>query len=203
MNSNVSSSFSGPYAQGLINALQQEWSQPLNGVSRDGILIYWYNLSLDTAQPNELSFIGYLIGYPWPSAPALTFTGGNFTFGRAVDYPLTSTTLGFGSAVNYPNGPPGGFLGSVFPITGGNLIPQWAYAKMLKAIAYLKFNGLSLRTIDIATNMLWSSYYINQGYAPHDIKIDLSGGAAVSDAWMVQAVFDFFTTDPYIFIARV
>ena len=171
----------------------------------DTTLAYWYNLSIDTAQSNELAFIGYLVGYPWPSAPGGTFTTGAFQFGSSAAFPVTDASHGFGSAASFPDGT-GGLLTSVYP-NGSQLIPATNYALMLKAIAYLKWNGLTYKSIDYVTSLFWANYTFTIPYSTFDIEITLTAIGAVHATpaltWQLNTIFAIFTTDPQIVVVYV
>ncbi len=136
MSDYLAKQLSGPLAQGTIDTVLAQYTPS------DEILQYWYGLSIDTAADAELEAIGYLVGLPWPAAPAGTLDDNSFILGSAALYP-TASPLGL-SGVGLLTG---GVLGSDGASEAG-LIPSSAYRIILVAYAYLKWNGLNWRTID-------------------------------------------------------
>ena len=144
--------FSGPYAQSLITAVQQEID------IRTPDIAYLFGLSIASAGPTELATIGGIVGYPWPTAPTGTFDSNNFLFGSAAGFPTISGLNGF-AGVNSPG--IGGLFSSATPAVG-NLIPIGFYRLLLTQVAILKFNGLSMTVIDQICHVFGQSYTILQ-----------------------------------------
>lgn len=129
--------FSGTLAQNTINAVLNQYQQS------DPLLDYWYNLSIDTADVDELKMIGYLVGYLWPTSPSGTFDDRVFTLGSAASYPTIDTNHGLSGIDSISGG-----LLSTNSTSVGQLIPIEIYRSLLKAIAYAKYYGLSYQSID-------------------------------------------------------
>lgn len=144
--------FSGPYAQALISAVQQEIAV------RDPDIAYLFSLSIASAGPIELATIGGIIGYPWPTAPTGTFDQNNFIFGAAASFPTISGLNGF-AGVSSPG--IGGLFSSATPAVG-NLIPIAFYRLLLTQVAFLKYNGLSMTIIDQICHVFGPQYTIEQ-----------------------------------------
>ncbi len=148
----LASQFSGPYAQSLITAVQQEID------IRTPDIAYLFGLSIASAGPTELATIGGIVGYPWPTAPTGTFDNNNFLFGSAAGFPTISGLNGF-AGVSSPG--IGGLFSSATPAVG-NLIPIGFYRLLLTEVAFLKFNGLSMTIIDRICHVFGQSYTILQ-----------------------------------------
>jgi hypothetical protein len=115
-------------------------------------------LSIASAEATELSTIGGIIGYPWPTAPTGTFDSNNFIFGAAASFPTISGLNGF-AGVSSPG--TGGLFSSATPAVG-NLIPIAFYRLLLTQVAFLKYNGLSMTIIDQICHVFGQSYTIQQ-----------------------------------------
>jgi hypothetical protein len=188
------SQLSGPLAQDTINAIQA------CDTDTNPILEYFYDLSIDEASEAELTILGLLIGIPWPTAPSGTFDDNVFIFGAAgslgsvIDY-----NRGFGSL---STGRGGVFRGSSY--IASQKLPIGSYRQLLKAIAKLKWTGLSFAAIDAIVSSFTLNYvYLWDLAAPTDLHIKVSS-AAVSPGglFIMQRIFDRFSTDPYIEVSR-
>lgn len=183
--------FSGPYVQALINSIEHEIS------IRDQFIEYLATLSLDTANDTELENLGLLIGLPWPYAPVGTFDYGDFIFGDSSLFPEYSQYTGFGDTNDSSIG---GLLTSVYS-TVSTKIPASYYIIMLKAVAYLKMNGLNIKSIDKTVASLWGNYSIKY-YGDYDVEIVLNGDELPLNTYLLETIFEVFTTDPQIVIVR-
>jgi hypothetical protein len=154
MNQYLAKQFSGELAQDTINTIQTEYqkSQPL--------INYWTGLSIATASDTDLDSIGYIVGYPWPTAPGGTLDSNSFRLSSASAYPEAST-IGLSGISTMT----GGILSSALP-SPNNKVPNTIYRQLLVAIAYAKWHGLSWTTIDaIASSFGSLDYiYINSSY---------------------------------------
>lgn len=140
---------SGPLAQGTIDTVLAQYQLA------DGIISYWYGLSITTASAEELTAIGYLVGYPWPTAPGSTFSDRIFTLGTSATYPLSDTSHGLSGIGSLD----GGFLASNSTTTGA-LIPIEVYRKLLASVAIAKYQGLSYSTIDLIVSSFGNMDYV-------------------------------------------
>lgn len=229
--------FNGPYSQSLMASIQAEIDV------RSVIIDYLNSLSIDSAGPTELSTIGGIIGYPWPSAPTGTFEGNAFIFGGSDLFPNLSDIYGF-SGASLPG--TGGIFTSATPQVG-NVIPISFYRLLLSQVAYLKATGLSYEAIDkicfvfgpdyrffnplLDDNIFqlgaaadFPNYSTLHGLSGVDpiyqvqggmLTTTAGGGVADSDIyimfetqigsgylWILQALFDRFTTAPRIFVIQ-
>jgi hypothetical protein len=153
-NQYLAKQFSGELAQDVINQVQIEYekSNPLTD--------YWDALSIQTASDDDLNSIGYIVGYPWPTAPGGTLDSNSFRLSSSAAYPEMSS-IGL-SGVGLMTG---GILSSALP-SPNNKVPNTIYRQLLTAIAYAKWHGLSWTTVDaIAASFGTLNYtYINNSY---------------------------------------
>jgi len=226
--------FSGPYAQALVTAVQQEIDV------RSPSIAYLFGLSIASAGPTELATIGGIIGYPWPTAPTGTFDDNNFIFGSAGSFPTISGLNGF-AGVSSPG--IGGLFSSATPAVG-NLIPIGFYRLLLTEVAFLKYNGLSMTIIDRICHVFGQLYTILQlgaggnwltlgaasAFPNSSILQGLSGvnppydaeggkffGVGLNDSdifiqfqtqigagylYIIQQLFNRFTTSPQVFVSQ-
>lgn len=185
--------FSGPYVQAFVTAVQNQLDK------NQWIIDYIATLSIDTADDTRIMTIGGIIGMPWPSAPSSAFDEAGFTFGVAAAFPLIDTAHGFAPH----DGSYGGLFSSVFP-TVGNLIPISAYRQLLKAVAKLKHDGLTLVTIDGICQLFGNNYTITFGPGVNDSDIYITWTLITAgNLWLLQTIFDKFTTAPQVFIQEV
>jgi len=225
MNQYLAKQFSGTLVQSQIDATQAEYAKA------DSMLSYWHDLTIDTADENDLVSIGYLVGYPWPTAPTGTLDANAFKFGASGSYPTVST-IGLstiGSLV-------GGILTSSLPSVN-NKVPITVYRQLLKAIAFAKWNGLSYETIDAIAasfgtlNYSYTSFAANKftfgtsasyptfntttslgygrlqstnaGYFPDsDIYITYLTPITSANIWVCQETFNAITTSPRVFVSN-
>lgn len=122
--------FSGPLAQAAIDTVKAQYALS------DPMIDYWHGLSIDTAAAPELTAIGYLVGLPWPATFTDTMTTNCMILGASASYP-TASTVGLGKGVLWSNN-----LATAAPIPIDN------YRQLLKAYAYLKWYGLTWKSID-------------------------------------------------------
>jgi hypothetical protein len=149
MNQYLANQFSGNLAQAVINALQSSYEQ------YDSALAYLTSLSIDTATTGELENIGLLVGLPWPTVPAGYINDNGFQLGSYLLFPETDPDHGVGSV----SGSTGGHLGSVFNNVG-DLIPEALYRTILKAYAILKYENITIHSIDVMSNAIGIGYMI-------------------------------------------
>lgn len=187
MNSYLAKQFSGKYIQATINGIQQSFDACKN------LTDYFENLSLDTAGEKELENIGLLIGYPRPVIPN-GFNRRLFTFGASSSAPQYSVEHGFGS-VHTTNG---GFFDSIHAVNTA-LLPLNYYREVLKRIAYIKYYGISIFTIDLIANLAGKPYTISYN-AYQDIVVTYSEEVYTEYIWLYNSVFEAFTTMPQVLI---
>ena len=206
----ISPQKSGPYAQTLAKSIlygyQNCYDQTINyweGLTLDdwqsgAYSYYWNNLFNNNGiQASELYFIGQLVGVPWPSAPTGTLGSQTFTF-NTVYSPDNNPLEGFSSFYDpVPTGD--GQWPSVYGSTG-SYIPANYYVLLLQIVAYFKWNGLTIYTLDQAANMVWSgthtiNYTVSTDY---DIDITLNSVGNGSLAWILQTALSYFYVNPTV-----
>lgn len=149
MNEYLANQFSGNLAQATINALQSSYEQ------YDSALAYLASLSIDTATTGELENIGLLVGLPWPTVPAGYINDNGLQLGSYLLFPETDPDHGVGAL----DGSSGGHLGSVFNNVG-DLIPELLYRQILTAYAILKFENITIHSIDVMCSAIGTGYMI-------------------------------------------
>jgi hypothetical protein len=195
MAQNLHRQLSGPYSDAMVFGGNAE----LN--SNDGALTFWGGLSIDNADDARLLQIGYLIGYPWPSAPAGSFDANNLEFYNdptGVSPPPVDNNKGFGNTENP-------VIGGVFQDATpgiGNYIPAAMYRALLKAVAQIKFNGLSLSRICSLLSFFSNSFVISYD-ANKDIAATFSVDIGSGNIWVAQEAFSAVTTAPRVLVSYV
>jgi hypothetical protein len=188
------SQLSGPLVQSLINAIEN------CDHDIDPILDYFYELTIDTASDEELIIIGLLIGVPWPTAPAGTFDDTVLILGPAGSLGVVIDRFrGLGDR--------GTGLGGIFQgssAVSSQIMPVAKYRLLLKAIARMKLKGLSFTVMDEIVSIFSSSYvYLWDLSGATDIHIKVSSlDVSAGGMFILQKIFDRFSTDPYIEISR-
>ena len=143
------SQVSGPVAQNTIAAIVGDIQYT------DPLIAYFYSLSIDTANAQELASIGLLCGLPWPTLPSGYVNDDGFELGAVADFPDVDHAHGLGTVSDTY----GGLLGSVFDDVG-SLIPIQLYRQVLKAFAILKYENITLHSIDAMCFAFGPSYII-------------------------------------------
>ena len=226
----IAAQFSGPYAQTLMQAVDQIIAE------RAPELIYLKQLSIATADSPELDTIGGIVGYPWPNAPTGIFDANifEFTTGSGV---VINPLIGFGGVGQDI----GGIFTSATPAIG-NLIPIAFYRLLLTQVAFLKSHGLTFQAIDQICFVFGSDYLIDTVSAnefllganatfptidpvhglsgvnpPYNTEGGQLGGVNLIDSdiivtfitqigagnlFLIQSIFDRFTTSPRVFVSQ-
>jgi hypothetical protein len=205
---------------------------------RQPLIDYFNDLSIATAQGDQLATIGGIIGFPWPNAPTGIFGDNNFLFGAAADDPESDPLTGFGGIDTTT----GGLLSSATPAIG-NLIPIDFYRLLLTQVAYLKSHGLTFKAIDQICSVFGPLYTIlfsedtgsfilgdnasfptldaDHGLSgvtpPYDTMGGMLGGVGIANSdifitfqtqigtgylWLIQQVFEKFTTAPQVIVTQ-
>lgn len=183
--------FSGPYVQTFMTAVSGHIAR------RIAVMEYFYNLTLQNADSDRLIFLGGVIGFPWPSAPAGTFNDNSFIFGSAASFPTINNLNGFGTFFNPAIG---GLLSSALGVIG-NFIPISKYQQLLAIAAQIKFNGLTLANIDAICQLFGPKYTINFS-AVGDILIVYQTVIGASNIFLCQTIFTWYAVDPQIFVSQ-
>ncbi len=188
------SQLSGPLAQSIIDAIEY------CDTDINPIVNYFLNLSIDTANEEELIIIGLLIGVPWPTAPMGTFDDSVFVFGEpGLSEMVIDFTRGFGDT---ETGRGGVFRESSY--VSSQKMPISKYRMLLKAISKLKWGSLSFTVMDEVISVFSLNYiYLWDLATPTDIHIKVSSiDIFAGDLFILQKIFDRFAIDPYIEVSR-
>jgi hypothetical protein len=169
---------SGTLAQAVIGAQEYDYAQ------KDSALSYYQNLSLETATPTDLTYLGYWIGMPWPTASTLLISGNAFTFGADASFPQYIPTVGFSSVSNPAIG---GLFTSVNP-TDITYIPIEKYRSLLRWFAWFKRNGFTLESIDLVASIFSAHYTIE--YVSFSTFTLAPGSVTTSDQFLGLAPDD-------------
>jgi len=185
---------SDDYSQNLMSGLHTETSY------YDPFVLFLANLSIDTADDYRLENIGLLIGYKWPSAPVGTFDDGNFQFvtDTSGTTPPAQVAYGFGSSSDPLIG---GLLTDATPGIGG-YIPSSKYRTLLKAIAMVKYNGLSLKII-VELSAQFSSNFAISFSSYGDVQVVFSTNIGTGNLWILQEAMNAVCTAPKVFFSYV
>ncbi len=153
MNQFLATQLSGALAQTVIDSACSEYDLV------EEIALYLATISIDTAQAQELAFIGLWMGLPWPTADITIFEGIDLTFGDISDFPTYDPQKGFGDLDNQTIG---GLWASLTP-SDVQRIPTEKYRLILKIWAIAKANGISIHTIDVIAKVFSDDYTISLG----------------------------------------
>ena len=190
MNEYLNPQFSGNYCQAVIDGIQDSFDDA------DELTDYFYGMNIDTANESDLEFIGMWIGFPRPAVPN-GLDEVSFIFGSESLAPQIDTNTGFGSTSDPLKG---GHLSSVFYVRT-NLLPLALYRQILKIIAIVKYNGLSLPAIDQLVSIAGIDYLFSwDGYG--DLVITFAETLPTNFIWLFQKVFDLFCTAPQIILVN-
>jgi hypothetical protein len=190
MNEYLNRHFSGDYCQAVIDGIQSSFDDT------DRVTEYLKNIDLDTAYETDVEFIGMLIGFPRPSVPT-GLDEISFLFGSEASYPQADTNTGFGSSSDPEKG---GHLSSVFYVKT-NLLPMPLYRQILKIIANIKYNGLSLTAIDQLAAISGLNYTFSWD-TDVDLNITFDTTLPTNYIWLFEKVFELFCTAPQILIVN-
>ena len=156
---------------------------------------YLYNLSIDTANETELENIGLLVGYPRPIVPE-GFNEENlflFTALPQSESPLT----GFADT----EGEVGGKFTSIAP-SESNYMSLELYRSMLKKVALIKRNGITLNAIDQVAKLITNNYTIEWD-ENNDIVLTFNTSIGYVNLWILTQLFLRIATAPQVIIYSV
>lgn len=203
----------GPVATAYLQSIQTELGIPFSGgvsMKHYGIIEYFYNLSIDTANSfgilgsGELAGIGLLIGYPWPSVFSGDFLG-TFQFIPASSFPGNNPSIGFSSALS---GITNGTFQSANPAQNGVFVNVPVYRQILKFVAYIKWNKFTIPALDVLISGIvkYLGYTVNNSYTikygvGNDIFINFNISTAnIGTGWLgvLQNIFNRVCTAPQV-----
>ena len=202
----LASQLSGPYAQALINAVQNEI------VLASGEMSFMYGMNIITASGGTgtqlpgypvLATIGDIIGYTWPVVPfTLIQNSGMFTFTSdptGIYTPVFVTYSGFGSVLNM--GTLSGVLSSVY---ANSYISLQLYQTLLPLAARIKTIGLTLSGID-SICQVFGNHTIAFAGAPNyaDVKVTFNPDITPLNLYVANALFLTFATEPQVLMYNI
>lgn len=186
------STLSGPIPSALDASSQASFAES------DLELSYMRGLSIDTAEADVLIKIGLLVGLPWPSAPAGTFSNNRFTFDAAAYFPTLSNLKGFGGMGLVI----GGGLSTARDDTKV-LMPISSYRALLKLIATAKIKGFSVKTLDDLVHAFVSTPYTISWNSDYDIVCAFHPIIDTGPLFIIQKVIDLMTISPRVILEQV
>jgi hypothetical protein len=188
----LASQLSGPYAQALINAVQNEV------VLASGEISYMYGFYYATVVSNILTTMGELVGFLWPVVPS-GLIGGNqlFTFYTSSGTnPHFVAYSGFGSVISGTT--LSGLLTSYY---ANSLIQQSVYAQLLPLAANLKYAGLTFANIDSVCQVFGAhtiTFASTSGNNAGDIKVTFNPDISAMQLNVLNQIFAYYTTVPQV-----
>lgn len=174
----------------VINSFMQAMGENLDPA--DQINSHLQELSIATAQDNELESIGKIIGYPRPLMPAglideNTFVLGTLPLQQDVQKGLSSVSTMIGGELSSVND-----LVSVY-------MPITTYRRALVIMARIKAYGLTLENIDKIARLVNENYdlsWTEQG----DVTIHYTDSIGFSRVWVLSQLFYRIATAPQVLV---
>lgn len=174
----------------VINAIMQGLDEQLENA--DIIEQYLHDLSIITAQEDELESIGCIIGYPRPLVP-VGFSGENVLI-------LTSLPLfqDISIGLSTVNSEVGGRLSST-ESSQTDYMDLGLYRQFLDKVAYIKRYGVTLYSVDQIARLIDSEYEIswNEDY---DVVVEFQNEIGFKNVWVLTQLFYRLTTSPQVII---
>lgn len=196
--SNLARQLSGPLISTVVDGVSYQINRMVP------YLNYLKSISLDTALDTDLETIGFIIGFIRPLVPNEVILEKLFKFSNYLVAPSFSET-GFGAVDGSIQGGNFSELGEVLDT---NKLPLTQYRFLLKAVARLKWNKLSLVSVDKVCKLFHTDYDITF-LTSHDILIvfkDSVTGTKISltNLYTANLVFEvIFNVTPRITCARL
>jgi hypothetical protein len=191
MNEYLCKRINGIYGQAIADSCEQSIT------ATNTLVSYFHDLSIDTANEKELEEIGKLIGFIRPYVPDAFILDNAFLFfdipgggGRVVSY-----YNGF-SSLSHPE------IGGRFTSIDTNLVklPLDIYRDLLKKVSYIKYNGLTIVSLDNLLSLSTAGYLITWD-VNHDIVVSFDpsylSGLFV---YVLRQIIDIFAVQPNILI---
>lgn len=174
----------------VINAFMQTLGEKL--VPADEIAAYLYSLSIDTAQEKDLENIGMLVGYPRPLMPA-GFSDENTLILGTLPLSIDSSV----GLADYLTMLGGELVGAEQLISEYMSLPT--YRRVLKYIAMIKANGLTLEVIDKIASLVNEDYTIGWN-SSKDVTIHFTEQIGFARVWVLSQLFYRVATSPQVII---
>jgi hypothetical protein len=221
MNSYLNKQLNGAYPQATIDGIENSFK------ASDTLINYIYNIDIDSAAEVEIEAIGKLIGFPRPLIPNEYLTNNSLVFYSFDNFPQYSELHGVSSiytthedtwvtpeGANMTDGlgntytftirdhimdnPYGGRFSSI--LTNLVKLPLATYRLLLKKIAYIKWNGLSIISLDSLISMAGVNYVFSWD-VNHDIVITFDDVPLTVYTYIFLRIFELFCTQPQVNIS--
>lgn len=154
---------------------------------------YLHNLSIITANDDELDSIGCIIGYPRPLVPQ-GFAGENVLILGSI--PLQQeASIGLATAGQNV----GGLLMTAIPTLNSYKLDSGLYRKFLERIAIIKRYGITLSSVDGIASLINKDYeiYFDKN---SDIVINYNKPIGYKNVWILTNLFYRFCTSPQVIV---
>lgn len=191
MNDYLWKQLNGVYAQSTLDGCQNSYT------ATNELTSYLYNLNIDNASEKELENIGRLIGYVRPYVPDEFLSTNSLLFFATTEEPVFSTLHGFSSVDDL-------LTGGKFTSVNSNLskLPLDIYRSVLKRIADIKYNGLSIFSLDKLIAIANVDYTFTYN-VDHDIVVSVENTINIIYIYIFQQVFELFASQPQIIIEEL
>jgi len=160
----------------------------------DSMLRQIYSLTIDNATGDNLDFLGQIVGIKRLLVPETIADASGFTF--LDNDPRKDEVRGFSSKANTKYG---AYFLSRSKVHGA-LIDDALYRKVIKAYAFLKWNGYTLDSIDSVCKTFFDKYYVLVGDTDKkcgDLLV-LAEGDVEPNRFVLDVVFDSWSYAPSI-----
>ena len=174
----------------VINAIMAGLDLELTNA--DKIEKYLHDLSINTAQEDELESIGCLVGYPRPLVP-VGFSGDNVLILTSLPH-FQDSSIGLSTI--------GSEVGGRFTSTrtsDTDYMDLGLYRSLLDKVAYIKRYGVTLYSIDQIAKLVDSDYTISWN-EDHDIVVDFQHNIGFKNVWVLTQLFYRLSTSPQVII---
>lgn len=176
----------GPVINSVMEGLEQRLADA------EYIEDYLYNLSILTAQEDELESIGCIIGYPRPLVPE-GFNEENLLILGTL--PISTDELSGLSTIDSEIG--GRF--STIKKSETDYISLGLYRVLLDKVAYIKRYGVTIYSVDQIARLISNGYSINWN-ENHDIEVTFTRNIGYKNVWILTQLFFRLSTEPQVII---
>lgn len=176
----------GPVINSIMAGLDAELE------AADKIEKYLHDLSINTAQEDELESIGCIVGFPRPLVPE-GFSGDNVLILTSLPH-FQDASIGLSSV--------GSEIGGRFTSNRSSetdYMDLGLYRSLLDKVAYIKRYGVTLYSIDKIARLVDDAYeiYWNED---KDIVIDFQHNIGFKNVWVLTQLFYRLSTSPQVII---
>lgn len=176
----------GPVINSVMAGLEQRLADA------EYIEDYLYNLSIQTAQEDELESIGCIIGYPRPLVPE-GFNEENLLILGTL--PISTDELSGLSTIDSEIG--GRF--STIKKSETDYISLGLYRVLLDKVAYIKRYGVTIYSVDQIARLISDGYSIDWN-ENHDIEVTFTRNIGYKNIWILTQLFFRLSTEPQVII---